>query len=169
MEQIVAKEGERTLTMVRITLTVPKTALAGVMLEISFARFMASMAAFNGERAPSRRSGRWDVVVMVEVVARKRCGAQAVRKDQNPHRDGRPFCDDAPRAHSHLMIRRELYCGQRIPSRMRLTDHPAGRCPSGASTLGARTRSHSRCSGRSLIELTSLGCSCLLTREREAS
>jgi len=66
MERIVAEKGERTLTMVRTTLTEPKTALAGVMLEISFARFMASMAAFNGEIAPSRRSGRLDVVAMVE-------------------------------------------------------------------------------------------------------
>ena len=41
--------------MVRIMLTEPKTALAGVGLEASFVRFMTSMAAFNSERAPSRR------------------------------------------------------------------------------------------------------------------
>jgi hypothetical protein len=46
---------EYTLIKARVTLTEPKTALAGVALESSFARFMASMAAFNNERAPSRR------------------------------------------------------------------------------------------------------------------
>ena len=43
-----------TLTIVRIKLTKPKTILAGVVLENSFARFKASMAAFNGEIALSR-------------------------------------------------------------------------------------------------------------------
>jgi hypothetical protein len=50
--------------MARITLTEPKMALAGVALETSLARFMASMAAFSNERAPSRR--RWEFVSMVE-------------------------------------------------------------------------------------------------------
>jgi hypothetical protein len=50
--------------MTRIALTEPKMALAGVALETSFARFMASMAAFNSERAPSRR--RWVFSSMVE-------------------------------------------------------------------------------------------------------
>ena len=40
--------------MTRTMLTEPKTAFAGVMLEISFARFMASMAAFKDVRTPSR-------------------------------------------------------------------------------------------------------------------
>ena len=35
-------------------LTEPKTALAGVMLDISFARFKVSMATFNEERVNSR-------------------------------------------------------------------------------------------------------------------
>jgi hypothetical protein len=35
--------------MERIILTEPKTALAGVTLEASFARFMNSMAMFNDE------------------------------------------------------------------------------------------------------------------------
>jgi hypothetical protein len=39
--------------MARIALTEPKTALAGVMLAISFARFIASMATFNDERETS--------------------------------------------------------------------------------------------------------------------
>jgi hypothetical protein len=46
-----------TLIAVRRTLAEPKTALAGVMLEISFARFRASMAMFNIEREPSRPFG----------------------------------------------------------------------------------------------------------------
>jgi hypothetical protein len=43
------------LIIVRITLTEPKTALAGVMLEISFARFKVSMAALSEETTFSRR------------------------------------------------------------------------------------------------------------------
>ena len=44
----------------------PKTALAGVMLEISFARFMASMAIPNEEMAPSRPFCRWDLASIVK-------------------------------------------------------------------------------------------------------
>lgn len=44
--------------MVRRTLTELKTALAGVTLEISFARFRVSMATFKAERTPSRPFGR---------------------------------------------------------------------------------------------------------------
>jgi hypothetical protein len=40
--------------------------LAGVILEIFSARFMASMAAFNEETAFSRPFGSWDLVAMVE-------------------------------------------------------------------------------------------------------
>ena len=43
-------------------------ALAGVAPEASFARFMASMAASNSERAASRR--RWEFVSMVEAGGR---------------------------------------------------------------------------------------------------
>ena len=35
----------------------PKTALAGVILEISFARFVASMVTFSEERMPPRPLG----------------------------------------------------------------------------------------------------------------
>lgn len=45
----------------------PKIALAGVMLETSFARFTVSMAAFSKERASSRRFVRWDFASMAEV------------------------------------------------------------------------------------------------------
>ena len=38
------------MTVVRRTLTAAKAAVAGVMLEASFARFTASMAAFSEER-----------------------------------------------------------------------------------------------------------------------
>lgn len=43
-----------------------KAALAGVMLAIFSARFMASMAAFNERRLPSRLFGRWDLDAMVK-------------------------------------------------------------------------------------------------------
>ena len=46
---------KHTLIIVRITLTVPNTTLAGVMLETSLARFKVSMATFSEERATSRR------------------------------------------------------------------------------------------------------------------
>jgi len=64
-----------------MTLTVPNAALAGVMLNTSFAIFTASIAAFNKERAVSGRFGRCDVVAMVETRGGwgKRRGANAVR------------------------------------------------------------------------------------------
>ena len=64
----------------RITLTEPKAALAGVMLNTSFAIFIASIAAFNKEIAVSGRFGRCDFVAMVETRGgwRKRRGVQAV-------------------------------------------------------------------------------------------
>ena len=52
--------------MARSTLTEPKTALAGVALEISFVRFRASIAAFNEERRPSRAFDSWALVSIVE-------------------------------------------------------------------------------------------------------
>jgi hypothetical protein len=69
---------ELTLIIARITPTEPKTALAGVILESSFARFKASMAAFNDEIVLSRPLGRWDSASMVEtqVVAREVCGVK---------------------------------------------------------------------------------------------
>jgi hypothetical protein len=47
-----------TLTIVRITLTEQKAALAGAMVSASFAKFVASLAAFSDEIASSRRFGR---------------------------------------------------------------------------------------------------------------
>ena len=67
--------------------TVPKTALAGVTLESSLARFRASMAIFGEERTASRPFGRWDLVVIVKTKGswEKAVGAQVWRKtpDQN--------------------------------------------------------------------------------------
>ena len=76
--------------------------MAGVTLEISFARFTASMATFNKERASSRRFCRRESVSMVESrgVCEKRCCRRAVRKSPspNPNADERRFFHGAPRA-----------------------------------------------------------------------
>ena len=55
---------EFTLTVARVALAEQKTALAGVVLESSFVRFKASMAAFNAEivvlfRPLGRRGSAW--------------------------------------------------------------------------------------------------------------
>ena len=65
-----------TLIMARRMLAEPKTALAGVILATSFARFKASMAVFNAETVPSRSSGCWVLCSMVETrgVARRSRG-----------------------------------------------------------------------------------------------
>ena len=60
------KNRRLTLIVVRIMLTVPKAALAGAMLAISFARFKVSMATFNAEIVLSRPLGRRDLASMVE-------------------------------------------------------------------------------------------------------
>ena len=52
--------------MVRRILTEPKTALAGVMLDNSFARFRPSIAASSEERTPFCPFDRLDVSTMVE-------------------------------------------------------------------------------------------------------
>jgi hypothetical protein len=49
-----------------MTLTEPKTALAGVRLEISFARSRPSIATFNAVSVPSRSLGRSEFGVMAE-------------------------------------------------------------------------------------------------------
>lgn len=56
------KRRKGTLIIVRRILTEPKMALTGVMLEISFPRFRASIATFNEERA----SGRFGLASMFE-------------------------------------------------------------------------------------------------------
>jgi len=60
------EEEKRTLIIVKRTLTVPKTAGAGVMLVASFMIFKASMAVLSDERVASRRFCPWDFVAMVE-------------------------------------------------------------------------------------------------------
>lgn len=54
------------MIIVRRTAAEPNAALAGVIPEASFARFMASMAAFNKEIVPSRPLDCCDVVFIVE-------------------------------------------------------------------------------------------------------
>ena len=53
------------MTMVRITLTGPQTALAGVALKISLVMFKASIAMFSEERVLSRCFGRWGFEAMM--------------------------------------------------------------------------------------------------------
>ena len=84
-------------------------ALPGVTLEISLARFMASMAASSKERALSRRFCRLEVFASVvegrrSIATRKLRGAEIVRKDPNldTNANGRPFCHDKPRANSAI-------------------------------------------------------------------
>ena len=45
----------------------PNATLAGMMLETSFARFVASMTAFNKETVLSRHFGRCNAAVVVEI------------------------------------------------------------------------------------------------------
>ena len=86
-------------------MTEPKTALAGVALDISFARFVASMAAFSKERALSRRwacclesvsmvenQGSWEITVW---------GAGCAEGPE-PQRYGGPFCRDTPHANGGI-------------------------------------------------------------------
>ena len=67
------QETKRRLTLIitRITLTKPKTTSAGVILETSFARFMASMVPSNAEIVSSRLLGRWGSTFIVGVAARE--------------------------------------------------------------------------------------------------
>lgn len=54
------------MIIVRRMLTEPKTVLAGVTLDSSFARFSPSMATSSEERTLSRPFGRLDLSAMVE-------------------------------------------------------------------------------------------------------
>ena len=58
--------GRPTLIIVRRSLAELNALFVGAMVEASLARFMASMAAFNRERALSRSFGRWDLVAIGE-------------------------------------------------------------------------------------------------------
>ena len=81
------------MIIARTTLTVAKTALAGVILEIFSARFMVPMVAFN-ETKFSRSFGRRDSVAMVETQGscEETVGERAVTKNQKPNGDGRSSC-----------------------------------------------------------------------------
>ena len=72
---------QHTLIIARRALTVPKTALAGVMLETSFARFIASMATFSEEIVPPRSFGRWDIASMIDAPNSSGCGGRCGRCD----------------------------------------------------------------------------------------
>ena len=78
------KRKKRVLIIARRTLTEPKAALAGVMLDISFARFKASMATFNGEIVPSRSFGRWDLASMVRIRGSYEKTARCEGCEENP-------------------------------------------------------------------------------------
>ena len=60
--------------------TEPKTGLAGVILENSFARFRPSMAMLSEERTPSRFFGRLSLSAISKVGVRKGCGGKVVRR-----------------------------------------------------------------------------------------
>ena len=60
------ESGKHTLISVRSVLTEPKIVLTGAALEISFARFMASIAAFNVGIVVSCPLDRWDWDSMVK-------------------------------------------------------------------------------------------------------
>ena len=79
-----------TFIIVRRTLTEPNAAFAGVILEISFARFRASMAIFNDESVASRRFRRWGFALSM-VKSRGRCEEGVWRGGC-----GRPFCHGTP-------------------------------------------------------------------------
>jgi len=65
-------------------MTEPKTALAGVMVENSFARFKASMATFNDERVPPRLFDCRDTVSMAESKRSNEKSVEAARKGWEP-------------------------------------------------------------------------------------
>jgi len=77
---------ELTLIVARITLTEPKTALAGVILESSFARFKASMVAFNAEIVLSRPLGRRDSASIVETRGSCEGGERGEDCEEDPER-----------------------------------------------------------------------------------
>ena len=96
---------KRTLIIVRRTLTEPKTAFAGVILEISFARFMVSIATFNEESVPPRPFCCWGLVFMIQTerAGEKTCEVEVVTKGANPNRDGRSSCHcHAPRTNTAI-------------------------------------------------------------------
>ena len=80
---------KRTTIIIKITANEPKTALAGVALEISFARFEASMSTFKAERIPSRSFGRWEFVAIVETRgSREKAVWTKAAKNPNPNTEG---------------------------------------------------------------------------------
>ena len=72
-----------TRIIVRRMLAVPNAALAGIILETSFARFRASIATFSEEGTPSRPFGRWKLAVMGETQGSCKRAAQRIRENAN--------------------------------------------------------------------------------------
>ena len=70
------------MIIVRITLTVAKTALAGAMLDTSFARFKASMVTSNAEIVPSHLLGRLDPAFMIKTRGRGKRLVQSVGRQE---------------------------------------------------------------------------------------
>ena len=60
----------------------PNAALAGVMVDASFARLRASMATFSEERVSSCPFGRWDLVAMVEAQGRDEKAVRRAGREQ---------------------------------------------------------------------------------------
>lgn len=58
--------GQRTLIVSRREPTEPKAALAGVMVDLSFARFRVSMGTFSFEKVSPCSFGRWDVEAIID-------------------------------------------------------------------------------------------------------
>ena len=97
-EHSVVEEEERTLIMVSRRPTEPKTALAGVILATSFARFIASIARFSEEMVPSRPFSRRDLASIVQTrrSGKKRSRVQVARVGQGASSDedgGPPYHD----------------------------------------------------------------------------
>ena len=88
------------------------------MLEISFARFRASMATSNVERTPPRPFCRWEFATIVEdgVVARKRLGKGSAGENLTLMQVGGHVPDmhhDGPRGGEEKRARRSLADGSR--------------------------------------------------------
>jgi len=83
--------------------------LAGVIGEISFARFMASMAIFNAERVPSFPSDSWG---SVSIVGTQRGGKNTVLREAVRKSTASREIGDRPVLISHVQIERSHAKGE---------------------------------------------------------
>jgi len=135
------RSGEKhTLIIVKRTLTVPKTAGAGVMLVASFRMFMASMAVLSDEIVMSRRFCCWGVEDIVEAGCSCEGGVWQAGC-VGPNRDGRPF--NTPRVNEESSIHGTGWQAERdraiIPLVLRFAANPL--CPPTAPLASNRKRS----------------------------